>query len=153
MSPSDRIGSVLNSKGRRLFSVTPETTVFEAIEIMSEREIGALPVIASDGRLTGMLSERDYARKIILQGRSSRDTRVREIMTSPVITVDPNDDVERCMQLMTEHRVRHLPVVVNGDEVIGIVSIGDLVNWIITAQSVTIHQLETYITGHYPGAD
>jgi CBS domain-containing protein len=151
MSPSDRIASILNSKGNRLWSVPPEMTVYEAIEIMSEHEIGALPVITSEGRLAGMLSERDYARKIILQGRSSKQTEVREIMTAPVITVDPNDTVEHCMHLMTDHRVRHLPVVVNESEVIGIVSIGDLVNWIISAHEESIEHLRSYIAGVYPG--
>ena len=151
MSPSDRIGSVLKSKGSTLWSVPPETTVYEAIELMSEREVGALPVIASDGRLAGMLSERDYARKIILQGRSSKDTKVYEIMTSQVISVDPNDTVEHCMHLMTQHRIRHLPVVVNGDQTIGIVSIGDMVNWIISAHEESIEHLRSYIAGVYPG--
>jgi CBS domain-containing protein len=151
MSPTDRISSILNAKGNRIWSVPPEVTVYEAIELMSEREVGALPVIDAAGRLAGMLSERDYARKIILQGRSSRDTRVREIMTTPVITVDPADTVEHCMHLMTDHHVRHLPVVVNDDQVIGIVSIGDLVNWIISAQEQSITDLRNYIAGVYPG--
>jgi len=151
MSPSDRIGSILNSKGSTTWSVPPEITVYEAIVLMSEREVGALPVIDGHGRLMGMLSERDYARKIILQGRSSRDTLVKEIMTTPVITVDPNQSVDHCMHMMTDHRVRHLPVVVNGDEVIGIVSIGDLVNWIISAHEESIEHLKSYIAGVYPG--
>jgi CBS domain-containing protein len=149
MSPADRIGSVLNFKGHRLWSVSPGATVFEAIELMSEREIGALPVIDERGRLAGMLSERDYARKIILQGRSSKDTAVREIMTAPALTVTPEASVEHCMRLMTEHRVRHLPVI-DGESVIGIVSIGDLVNWIISAHEESIEQLKSYITGVYP---
>jgi CBS domain-containing protein len=148
MSPQDQIGSVLNSKGRRLWSVHPGATVYQAIELMSEREIGALPVITSDGRLAGMLSERDYARKIILQGRSSKDTAVREIMAMPV-TVQPYDSVEHCMRLMTNHRVRHL-MVTDGTEVEGIVSIGDLVNWIISAHEESIEQLTSYIAGAYP---
>jgi CBS domain-containing protein len=150
MSPSDRIGSVLKSKGSTLWSVSPESTVYEAIELMSEREIGALPVIGSDGRLAGMLSERDYARKIILQGRSSRETKVYEIMSSTVISVDPNDTVEHCMHLMTQHRIRHLPVVVNEHQAIGIVSIGDMVNWIISAHEESIEHLRSYIAGVYP---
>ena len=150
MSPSDRIGSVLKSKGSTLWSVSPESTVYEAIELMSEREIGALPVIGSDGRLAGMLSERDYARKIILQGRSSRETKVYEIMSSAVISVDPNDTVEHCMHLMTQHRIRHLPVVVNEHQAIGIVSIGDMVNWIISAHEESIEHLRSYIAGVYP---
>ena len=150
MSPTDRIASILNSKGKRLWSVPPEATVFEAIQLMSEVEIGALPVISSDGKLIGMLSERDYARKVILQGRSSKETAVSEIMTSPAITADPAHSVEYCMQVMTRDRVRHLPVVVNEDEVIGIISIGDLVNWIISAHEHSIEQLKSYIAGAYP---
>jgi CBS domain-containing protein len=149
MSPTDRIQAVLQIKGRQLWSVPPHFTVFQAIQVMSEREIGALPVI-SNGRLLGMLSERDYARKIILQGRSSKETQVSEIMTAPVITVSPGETVDECMRLMTANRVRHLPVVENG-EIRGIVSIGDLVNWIIDAQEESIEQLHRYITGVYPG--
>lgn len=151
MSPSDRIASVLESKSRRLWSVPPEATVFEAIQIMSEADIGALPVVASSGRLMGLLSERDYARKVVLLGRMSRDTAVHEIMSMPVVTADPQDTVEHCMHLMTEHRVRHLPVVVNGDQMIGIISIGDLVNWTISAHEQSIEQLRSYIAGAYPG--
>ena len=149
MSPQDRIGSVLQSKGHRLWSVNPGATVYQAIELMSEREIGALPVISADGKLAGMLSERDYARKIILQGRSSKDTAVREIMGTPV-TVRLDDSVEHCMRLMTTHRVRHL-VAMDGSEVLGIVSIGDLVNWIISAHEESIEHLKSYIAGAYPG--
>jgi CBS domain-containing protein len=150
MSPRDRIASVLGAKGgRRLWSVLPGSTVYDAIETMSEREVGALPVLGPDGRLMGMLSERDYARKIILQGRSSKDTLVREIMTTPVVTVTPDDSVEHCMHLMTDHRVRHLPVV-DGEDVVGIVSIGDLVNWIISAHEESIEHLQSYIAGAYP---
>ncbi len=151
MSPSDRIASVLESKSRRLWSVSPAATVLEAIQIMSEADIGALPVISSSGRLMGLLSERDYARKVVLAGRMSRDTAVHEIMSTPVVTADPQDTVERCMHLMTENRVRHLPVVVNDDQMIGIISIGDLVNWIISAHEQSIEQLRSYIAGAYPG--
>lgn len=149
MSPADKIRMVLDAKGRHLWSVPPHFTVYQAIQLMSEREVGALPVIAN-GKLLGMLSERDYARKIILQGRSSRDTQVAEIMTTRVITVAPDDTVDECMRLMTANRVRHLPVVEDG-AVLGIVSIGDLVNWIITAQEESIEQLNRYIAGVYPG--
>lgn len=148
MSPSDRIRSLLERKRGELWSVAPDRTVLDAITIMSEREIGALPVV-ENGRLVGMLSERDYARKIILQGRSSRDTTVAEIMTSPVITVTSFETVEDAMRLMTEHRVRHLPVVNRGG-IEGIVSIGDLVNWIISAHQEEIANLRTYIAGSYP---
>jgi CBS domain-containing protein len=128
--------------------VPPNVTVFEAIQMMSDREIGALPVV-SGGELEGILSERDYARKIILQGRSSRDTLVSEIMAEP-ITVTPADSVEHCMRIMTDHRVRHLPVC-DGRKLAGIVSIGDLVNWIISAHEESIAQLTSYIAGGYPG--
>ena len=148
MSPSDRVQSVLQFKGGSLWTVSPNATVFEAIQIMSDRQIGALPVV-SGGELEGILSERDYARKIILQGRSSRDTLVGEIMAEP-ITVTPNDSVEHCMRIMTAHRVRHLPVC-HGRKLAGIVSIGDLVNWIISAHEESIAQLTSYIAGGYPG--
>lgn len=149
MSPADRIHSLLTAKERRLWSVRSDMTVFEAIELMAEHEIGALPVIGANGKLEGMLSERDYARKIILQGRSSKDTAVREIMVTAVITVSPTESVEHCMHLMTDHRVRHLPVLEDG-RVIGIVSIGDLVNWIISAHEESIEHLKSYIAGAYP---
>jgi CBS domain-containing protein len=148
MSPTDRIRTLLSDKGGTLHSIPPTFTVYEALALMSEREIGALPVV--DGaRLVGMVSERDYARKVILQGRSSRDTLVSDIMTMHVITVSPEDKVEDGMLLMTEHRVRHLPVLSNG-ELIGIVSIGDLVNWVISAHREEIEHLRTYITADYP---
>ena len=144
------INEILAYKNSELWSISPDATVFEAIQIMADRNIGALPVIAA-GKLLGVVSERDYTRKVALKGKSSKETRVREILAVPVIA-SPSDTVEECMKLMTTHRVRHLPIL-QGDQVIGLVSIGDLVNWIITAQSVTINQLESYITGHYPGAD
>ena len=144
------INEILAHKNSELWSISPDATVFEAIQMMADRNIGALPVIAS-GKLLGVVSERDYTRKVALKGKSSKETTVREILTSPVIA-SPSDTVEECMKLMTNHRVRHL-LILQGDEVIGLVSIGDLVNWVITAQSVTINQLESYITGHYPGAD
>lgn len=149
MSPSDRIQAVLDQKRREVWSVSPDITVYAAIATMSEREIGALPVV-EDGRLVGMLSERDYARKVILQGRSSKDTLVSEIMTTHVITVAPTQTVEDGMRMMTEHRVRHLPVIAQ-NRLAGIVSIGDLVNWVISAHQEEIQHLKTYITASYPG--
>jgi len=143
------ISAILERKGREIWSVTPESTVFDAIRLMSSRNVGALLVIERE-TLAGIISERDYTRKVILKGRSSRETAVREIMSKPVISVGPTRSVEDCLRIMTESRVRHLPVL-EGERVVGIVSIGDLVKWIIQAQSVTIDQLEGYITGQYPG--
>jgi CBS domain-containing protein len=116
---------------------------------MSEKSVGSL-LVMSDGQLAGIISERDYARKVILKDRSSKQTQVREIMTTPVITVTPRDTVEDCMRTMTENRIRHLPVV-DRDRVVGVISIGDMVNWIITAHEETIGHLQSYIAGQYPG--
>ena len=149
MELRDPIRSVLKHKGSNVWSVPPGVSVFHAISIMSEKEIGALLVI-EDAKLVGILSERDYASKIILKGRSSKDTQVKEIISSPVRYVTPQETVDECMRIMTASRVRHLPVV-EDEKVVGIVSIGDLVNWIISAQADTIHQLHSYITGQYPG--
>ena len=145
----DTIDVVLRLKGHQVWSVAPTATVYEAIQKMADRSVGAL-LVMSEGRLNGIISERDYARKVILKDRSSKRTQVREIMTATVITTIPEDTVEECMRLMTEHRVRHLPVM-DGNEVVGVVSIGDLVNWTITAQEETIGHLERYIGGSYPG--
>lgn len=148
MQTTDKIRSVLDYKGHEVYSVQPGASVFEAIELMSDKGIGALLIIKA-GALAGIVSERDYARKIILKGRSSRDTPVEEIMSSPVLCAHPNDTVDDCMRLMTARRIRHLPVA-DGDRVVGMVSIGDLVNWIITAQAETIGHLHRYIAGSYP---
>jgi CBS domain-containing protein len=149
MELSDMVGFILKEKGHEIWSVTPEDWVYDAIEMMADKHVGALLVI-SEGRLVGVVSERDYARKVILQGKSSKQTPVAEIMTSPVIHAAPADTVEDCMRIMTNNRIRHLPIVEN-ERVLGVVSIGDLVKWIISAQDETIHQLKHYITSSYPG--
>jgi CBS domain-containing protein len=149
MELSDEIRSLLKVKGDCVWSITPWESVYEAIAAMSERQVGALPVMEG-GRLVGIISERDYARRVILKGRSSKETQVAEIMTTPVVSVIPEATVEGCMRIMTVNRVRHLPVVEDG-RVVGIVSIGDLVNWIISAQADAIDQLSSYIAGKYPG--
>ncbi len=149
MELKDPIRLLLHNKGHQIWSVTPDASVYEAIEMMSDKRVGALLVIAS-GKLVGVVSERDYARKVILKGRSSRDTPVQEIMTSEVIVAGPDHTVDDCMRSMTENRIRHLPVV-DGDQVVGVISIGDLVNSIISAQEETIQHLHNYIAGNYPG--
>jgi len=134
---------LLDGKGRALFSIEPEDPVLEAVRMMAERHVGALLVMRGI-ELAGILSERDYARKVVLLGRSSAETPVWQIMTSPVITVSPDNSIQDCMRLMTERRIRHLPVV-DGGRVVGMISIGDLVKAVIEEQQQTIEQLETYI--------
>jgi CBS domain-containing protein len=134
---------LLDGKGRALFSIEPEDPVLEAIRMMAERHVGALLVMRG-AELAGILSERDYARKVVLLGRSSAETPVWQIMTSPVVTVSPDNSIQDCMRLMTERRIRHLPVV-DGGGVVGMISIGDLVKAVIEEQQQTIAQLETYI--------
>lgn len=148
MKLCDPISWILEYKGREVFSVAPNDPVFEAILRMSQVRVGALLVLDKT-RLVGIISERDYARKVILAGRSSHETPVREIMTSPVVTVPPTATVDECMQLMTRHHIRHLPVM-DGQAVLGVVSIGDLVHWMISAQEVVVEQLTSYIVGKYP---
>jgi CBS domain-containing protein len=146
MNPNGTIQEILGHKGSRVWSISPDAMVFDAIQLMSDKNVGALLVL-QDEKLVGIISERDYTRKVALKGKSSKQTAVKEILSGHLIQVTPEHTVEECMRLMTDHRVRHLPVL-EGDQVLGVVSIGDLVNWIISAQSSTIHQLQTYISGY-----
>jgi CBS domain-containing protein len=148
MEITTTIGAILNRKGTKVWSVSPTDTVYEAISIMAEKNIGALPVLEGD-RLVGMISERDYARKVILLGRGSKETSVAEIMTVNLKTVGLGDSVQECMQMMTENRFRHIPVLEEG-KLVGLISIGDCVNWIISAQTAAIDDLERFVTGAYP---
>ena len=143
------VRDILKNKGGEVWTTRPQNTVYEAIRLMGEKNVGALVVVEGDVAV-GMLSERDYSRKIILQGRASRDTLVDDILARPVITVQSTDSIEKCMQLMTSHRIRHLPVVDDG-RLAGLVSIGDLVSWVMLSQRHTILQLQGYISGEYPG--
>ena len=145
MNISGTVGTILNQKGRQVYSILPDATVFEAIQLMAEKNIGAL-LVMSERRLLGVISERDYTRKVALKGKSSRETKVLEIISSPVVSATPGHSVEECMRLMTNNRVRHLPIL-EGEKLVGIVSIGDLVNWTISAQDAAIEQLKSYITG------
>ena len=139
---------VLRQKSNVLWYTSPDSTVYDAIDEMSKRHIGSL-VVLSGGKLAGIVTERDYARKVILQGRHSKETLIHEIISSPVLFVTPETGAGECMRLMTERRIRHLPVM-EGDRVAAMISIGDLVNWLVTSQQHTIHHLTGYITGKYP---
>ena len=141
------IAQLLNIKGDQIWSVDPKATIFEALEIMSEKEIGAL-LVMEDGKLKGIFSERDYARKVILKGKSSKETPVGELMTKKVFYIDSQKTINDCMGMMTAKRIRHIPVI-DDNQVMGIVTIGDVVNQIISEQEVTINHLENYITGSH----
>jgi CBS domain-containing protein len=149
MKLTHTIARVLDSKReKRILSISPDQTVYEAIKKMAEYGVGALMVM-SDEQLLGIISERDYARKVVLKGHVSKDILVGEIMTTAIVSVNPRRPIDECMAIMTEHRFRHLPVLEN-DAVVGVVSLGDVVKWIISEQEEVIHELESYIVGSYP---
>lgn len=147
MDVGGTIESILHQKKGEIFSVSPDATVYDAIALMADKNVGALLVV-ENSRLVGIVSERDYSRKVMLRGKRSRETTVREIMSSQLTTVDPKQSVDDCLRFMTEKRVRHLPVVKEG-AICGVISIGDLVKHVISAQSAAIDQLERYISGGY----
>jgi CBS domain-containing protein len=146
---AETITWILRNKSGRICSIAPDATVYDALALMAEREVGALLVLSAGKQLVGIISERDYARKIILQGRSSRETTVQEIMTGDMFTVTPEDTIDEAMRIMTHHHIRHLPVLDQG-KLVGVISIGDLVNAIITEQARMIDHLHTYIGANYP---
>jgi CBS domain-containing protein len=149
MNVSGNVSAMMVHKGiSTVWSIGPNAMVNDVIRLMDEKNVGALPVV-DKGTLVGIVSERDYTRKVILKGRSSKETPVSDIMTKKVLTVTPSDSVTECMRIMTEKRVRHLPVL-EGTKLVGILSIGDVVNWLLSAQTATIDHLERYITGGYP---
>jgi CBS domain-containing protein len=148
MEVTGTVSRILERKGSSIWSIAPEAMVYDAIKMMAQRNVGAL-VVLDNQQLIGIISERDYTRKVILQGKSSKETSVREIMTKELVTAEPNDNIAACMRIMTEQRVRHLPVLAGG-KIVGIVSIGDLLKWLISEQDAAIDHLEKFITGSYP---
>lgn len=150
MDVSGTIESILAQKTGLIWSVSPDATVYDAIALMAEKNIGALIVMENDN-LVGIISERDYSRKVMLKGKTSRDSYVREIMTTELITAHPRETVEDCLRFMTDKHIRHLPVMAEG-RLRGIISIGDLVKQVISAQSATLAQLQDYIAGGYPSS-
>jgi len=148
MEISGTIRQILASKGSDVLTTTPETMVFDALALMGEKNIGAL-VVMEGPNVVGVFSERDYSRKVILQGKTSRTTRVGEILSRPVVVIAPDDSIEECMARMTLNRIRHLPVL-DGERLVGLVSMGDVVNWIMHAQRHAIQQLTGYLSGQYP---
>ena len=149
MELREPVARILQHKGTQVHSIAPDATVYQALETMALNDVGAL-VVMEGTELVGIVSERDYARKVRLKDRSSKEMRVHEIMSSPAVTVTLTATIDECMHRMTDKRCRHLPVVDKGS-VVGVVSIGDLVNWTIKEQDLTIHRLEDYISGRYPG--
>jgi CBS domain-containing protein len=149
MDVSGTIGAILSQKSSDIFSISPDATVFEAIEMMDSKNVGALLVMDGE-QLNGIISERDYTRKVILRGKRSRETKVAEIMSTDVTVTHPREPVQKCLRLMTDKHIRHLPVL-DGDQVVGVISIGDLVKHVISCQSAAIAHLESYIHGGYTG--
>ncbi len=149
MDVSGNIGAILHQKTGQVFSVSPDTTVHDAVAMMAEKNVGAL-LVMKGAQLVGMISERDYTRKVMLRGKRSADTMVSEIMSSDLAVTNPSDGVEECLRIMTDKRIRHLPVL-DGKKVIGVISIGDLVKHVISVQSATIAHLESYIHGGFSG--
>jgi CBS domain-containing protein len=145
MTTSVTVGTILHHKGTKVWTISPGATVFEAIRLLAQKNIGALPVVEGD-RVIGIFSERDYTRKVALEGKTSHKTLVREIISTDVTSATPDYTIEDCMRLMTEKRIRHLPILEDG-KLAGFVSIGDMVNWIISAQSAAIDQMESYLSG------
>jgi CBS domain-containing protein len=148
MEIAGSVGAILAHKGSAVWSIAPNSMIFDAIQLMADKNVGALPVVEND-HLVGIISERDYTRKVALKGKSSKDTPVREIMTEEVVAVDVAETISECMRIMTDSHIRHLPVM-DGNKMVGLISLGDLVKWIISAQAATIDALEKYITGAYP---
>src|SRR5258708_11912666 len=149
MQVSGRVSTILaKKKASTVWSIAPNAMVFDAIQLMDDKNVGALPVL-HNGALVGIVSERDYTRKVILKGRSSKETPVSDIMTGQLLTVNPSQSITECMRIMTEKRVRHLPVL-EGTKLVGILSMGDVVDWLISAQTAPIDNLERYVTGDYP---
>jgi len=149
MEIAGSVGAILAHKGSAVWSTAPNSMIFDAIQLMADKNVGALPVV-ENGQLVGMLSERDYTRKVSLKGKSSKDTPVSEIMTRGVVVVTEADTIRECMRVMTDSHIRHLPVL-EDKKIVGLVSLGDLVKWTISAQEATIEALQQYITGAYPG--
>ncbi|MBV8815702.1 MAG: CBS domain-containing protein [Verrucomicrobia bacterium] len=148
MELAGTVSWILAQKSSAVWTVSPDTTVYDAIKMMADKNVGALPVVEND-RVLGIVSERDYTRKVILQGRSSKETQVSQIMSTDLIVTHPNESLTECMRVMTDKHVRHLPVIQDG-KLSGILSIGDVLKWLISAQTATIEHLEQYIVGAYP---